>query len=471
MSRDPRDDLFDARLRAVLEERAEDVASRARTAEQLAAELTSRLPRGRVAAATTGAIRLGWLVVLTILVVALIGAFAAGRPSPPIRLLVAVDLPLDAEPGTHAIVGAIRMAIRDSGNRGGSYFLDLPAGGLFNDTVAGQANDAQGAANARKIVADARYVALIGPYNSSVAEAEIPTTNAAGLLQCGLSNTSPSLTTGDRARAMRPKPDQPTYVRVVATDEGLARGAARFLADRLGASAVYVIDSWPDQVSTGLPYVSDLAAVFASTFEARGGRLVRQTAFPTGSELTALPETIRALAPDAIFFHGPGSDGATLVGALDAAGLANIPVVGVDPLLDGPRSAPGSFLNLAGQSAAHTFALFPTGYDPLRVSPFEAAYRAEFVDSPPRYAVTAYACAQVIIAGLDRLGLHGSASPAEWRESLRAMVTEGGGAFPTILGSIGFDRNGDVQPAAVSVYAYDATSADWAFREAIDASP
>jgi hypothetical protein len=50
-------------------------------------------------------------------------------------------------------------------------------------------------------------------------------------------------------------------------------------------------------------------------------------------------------------------------------------------------------------------------------------------------------------------------------------VTQGGGTFPTVLGPIGFDRNGDVQPAAISVYAYDGASADWTFSETVDGSP
>jgi branched-chain amino acid transport system substrate-binding protein len=471
VSRDLRDELLDARLRAVLEDRAEDVAGSARSAEQMATELTSRLRAARVGPGTAAALRLAWLAVLVIILIALVAALIVGTPVRPISLRLAIDMPIGAEPGTDALVNAVGMAVHDSANRRASFTLDLPPSAVFKDVVQGKPDDALGAANARQVVADPRYVALIGPYNSSVTEATIPTTNEAGLLQCGPSNTEPALTIGDRAKLMRPKPDQSSYVRVVATDDGLARGAARFLADRLGAQAVYVIESWPQQSSAGLPYVSDLAATFASTFKARGGRLVGQAPFPTGSEVSTLTDAIQAAAPDAIFFHGPGTDGADLLDALAAVGLANLPVVGVDPLLDGPRDAPGSFLNLAADRAGHAYALFPAAVDPVAGPQFEAAYRTEFGAPPPRYAAAAYACAEIVIAALDRLGVRPNASPADWREALRALVAQGGLTFPTVLGSIGFDGNGDVQPPAVSVYAYDGVSADWVFREAIDGSP
>ena len=44
------------------------------------------------------------------------------------------------------------------------------------------------------MVADPHVIAMIGPWGSAVAAAEVPVTNKAGLLQCSPSNTSPELT-------------------------------------------------------------------------------------------------------------------------------------------------------------------------------------------------------------------------------------------------------------------------------------
>ena len=52
----------------------------------------------------------------------------------------------------------------------------------------------RGAHNTKAFVADPRVIAMVGPARSPIATAEIPITNAAGLLQCSPANTNPGLT-------------------------------------------------------------------------------------------------------------------------------------------------------------------------------------------------------------------------------------------------------------------------------------
>src|SRR4051812_47782461 len=51
----------------------------------------------------------------------------------------------------------------------------------------------------------------------------------------------------------------------------------------------------------------------------------------------ALMNAVKVAAPAAVYFDGAGGiGGVAVVRALDAAGLAAVPLIGTDPMLDGP---------------------------------------------------------------------------------------------------------------------------------------
>ncbi|MEO5966188.1 MAG: ABC transporter substrate-binding protein, partial [Candidatus Limnocylindrales bacterium] len=78
----------------------------------------------------------------------------------------------------------------------------------------------QGAKDMTAFAADPTVVAVVGPFNSSVAKVQIPISNEAGLLQCSPANTNPDLTKGDAGKQLRAKqPDKINYVRVATTDD------------------------------------------------------------------------------------------------------------------------------------------------------------------------------------------------------------------------------------------------------------
>src|SRR5260370_36340966 len=63
---------------------------------------------------------------------------------------------------------------------------DVGPSGLHDPTV--------GAANVTTLVSDAEVAGMVGPFNSSVAKAEMPITNQAPLAQISPANTNPCLT-------------------------------------------------------------------------------------------------------------------------------------------------------------------------------------------------------------------------------------------------------------------------------------
>lgn len=460
MSRAFGDELLEIRLRAVLGERAEEVASQARTAEEMASELAARLRGADLSTLRRRQlVRVGALAAAVVLLLLAIALLTGGRTRSPLALRLAVDLPLGgAEPGTETVLNAIQLAARTPASQRPLFTLAIPADRVFNDAVSGSPDGARGADNMRLAAGDASNVAVIGPYNSPVAAAEIPVTNAAGLLECSPSNTAPGLTLGEAAMALRPRPDRPSYVRVATTDDMLAEGAARFVFGSLGKRTAYVIYArGPDPADPG--------TLFVQHFKALGGTVLGSASLSDASGAAAVAAEIEAVRPEAIFDGGKGAGAGALLVALSPTASA-VPFVGLDSLLDGQRSEPGSFLNLAGGRAGHAFAVFPANLGSDGWPAFEREYRAAFQAPPAPYAVAGYACAQVVLTALDRLTLPPSAGPADWREALRAAVTRPGTIYTTALGRLSFDANGDVRPASISVYEYDGSSEDWTFREA-----
>jgi branched-chain amino acid transport system substrate-binding protein len=458
------DDQLELELRAVLHERAEEMASRAHTIAEMTAEITPHLRSAGVRAARQEAI-LRLATIALVLLALLLAAIAVGsRPSrPPVKLLLAVDLPLQGEPGAPPIVDAIRLAIRDAAGRDGVR-IDLPQNGVYNDSVNGRPDAAQGADNMRRIAADPRYVAVIGPYHSFVAKTEIPIANAAGLLECSPSNTAPGLTVGDAAASIRPRLDRPSYVRVATTDDAAATAAARLLVGALGKRSVFV-------VSTVSPWAGGRSETFVGAFKGLGGTLAgRGSIGDRGDEPAVVARQIRASGADAVFYDGPGFDGARVLAALRTVS-DDLPFVGLDIILDGPRSAKGSFLETAGANVENAFGVFPAGTDPELGRRVETAYEATYGHGPENYVLSGHACAQVILDAIERLDPSSLAEPAEWREAIRAEVTAPGRRYQTAIGTIGFDANGDAEPQRVSIYRADAGAGDWTFWQMIELMP
>ena len=63
-----------------------------------------------------------------------------------------------------------------------------------DDALNGKHDAPTGAANMQKLANDPQVMFVVGPYNSSVAKAEIPISNAAGMMQCSPANTAVELT-------------------------------------------------------------------------------------------------------------------------------------------------------------------------------------------------------------------------------------------------------------------------------------
>jgi|SRR5271156_1182503 len=348
-----------------------------------------------------------------------------------------VDLPLsgaDASDGV-PIYNGIVLAVEDANARrvsGGFHFVVYD----IDDDVQGKHDPAQGAQNAKTFVADDAVLAMLGPFNSNVAQAQIPITNDAGLAQISPAVTNPGLTKGEAAAKLRvTHPETNAFFRVCATDDrqGLADAES---ARKLGAKRVFIIDD--DET-----YGKGLADVFETQFVRLGGTVLDREHLTAGqTDFKALLTKAAALSPDSVFFAGTTSTGGGLVRKQMAdAGIGNLPFFGGDGISD------PAFIAAAGSAANGTYyTVAAQKGDPAFVS----AYRKRFGSDVGSYSANGYAAAVVAIAAIEKATAAAGGKLPSRDEVLKAVAATKGLATP--VGPIGFDSSGDTTDPVLTLY-------------------
>ena len=333
-----------------------------------------------------------------------------------------------------------------------------------DDAVNGKHNADQGAKNMTALANDPAVLFVVGPYNSSVAQAEIPVTNAAGLVQCSPANTAVSLTKGDSAVALRKtNPTKIAYVRVATTDDNQGAGTADIAYNTVGAKTAYVLDDTQT-------YGKGLAAGFTDAYKIFGGTIVGAEGVPdTTVDFSAQITNIKGKAPAIVMYGGVTTSGLGLFRKqMASAGLANIPIVGGDGINDGSAKTDSSFLNIAGADGdTGAYSTVAAIHDIPNPTKFASDYKAQFSSDPGSYSAPGYACTQIFLAALKAVGT-GVTDLATLREKIRAYVVDPANKFDTVLGSVGFDANGDTTQHTISYYGFDAASSDWKFLKQRD---
>jgi len=366
-----------------------------------------------------------------------------------------VDLPLSGAetPNGQPTLDGVQLAVDEISVPG--YTIKVEA---KDDALNGKHDPQTGATNIGQLVSDATVFGVVGPFNSNVAQAEIPVSNAAGLLQCSPANTNPGLTKGASAVALRPtNPTKIAYVRVATTDDIQGQAGAEIAYNVAGAKSAYVVDDTET-------YGKGLADQFVTSFTALGGTIVgRDGVGPSGqSDYTALLTAAKAKNPQFVYFGGVTADGGGLLRKqMVQLGMGSIPFGGGDGISDGSAATASSFLNIAGaQGDLNTYmTVAAIGLIP-DAAKFAADYSAKFGTQPGAYSASGYACAQILLQALKAVG--------PGREAVRAYVTTTTNTFPTVLGTISFDANGDTSQHIISFYKFDTATQDWAFFEQKD---
>ena len=362
---------------------------------------------------------------------------------------VGVHMPLsgDAAADGTAVRNAVQLAVDQANDAGRLAGVELALKAY--DTGA---DPARGAAAARKMSGDPRTIAAVGPFTSPEAAETIPITNRAGLLECSPSTSYGGLTKPERgALEFRTAyPDRINYVRLSPADDVQTRALAAFATHDLDAeSALLIADpDWQEDATN-----------FVRAFTALGGQVAQAKLKPGTSPAAALGPLDGASAPDVVVFAGDGDPAAEVRRAMREVGHESTPFVSWDGLLTGSGADAGSYLQRAGKAAAGTHVALAS-FAPPRAD-FVDAYRSAFGEEPTDYAAAAYACAQVILASLEAVAADGPDADG-LREALRAYAVDPAHRYETIIGSVGFDANGDSTQQVVSFLRVDPQAADGA---------
>src|SRR2546421_7144032 len=234
-----------------------------------------------------------------------------------------------------------------------------------------------GAANVTSLVSDALVAGIVGPFNSSVAKAEMPISNQAPIAQISPANTNPCLTKDTDASGCSGKNNllptlRPTnkvsYFRVATTDDHQGPAGADYLFKQ-GAKKAYVID---DAETYGI----GIANTFVGEWKKLGGTVLGHSSEPgTTTSFVSLLTQVASMHPDAIYFGGVDSTGGTLIRQqmLQVPALKSLPYAGGDGIVT--PSFAGSIQPTGGGPVFGTVAVVDTSKN-TNAQTFVTQYKA-----------------------------------------------------------------------------------------------
>jgi len=361
-------------------------------------------------------------------------------------IAIATDFPITGTDGSEGIPAqnGVKLAVMQNLDLGHGYKLVLKT---FDDAVNGVHNPQQGALNVQQIIGDPTILAMVGPFNSNVAKAEIPLTNEAGLAQISPSNTNPGLTLEQYAAAnginfsqLRHPGKKVNYFRIPTNDVNQGTADANYAYNNLHARKVYVLDD-------SETYGKGLADYFVKQFTNLGGQVLGRDEISSAiQDFSDLITKIKGMHPDLVFFGGVTSEGGALFRKQMVAQGLNVPYEGGDGIAEDP-----AFLQIAGAAANGTYgtvaapdlSTFTSG----AAAKFVQDYQAAFGSSPGPYSANSYDAAMIIITALKQI-INSGQTPTRSNliDAIHHITYHG------VTGTISFDANGDNTNKVLSLY-------------------
>ncbi|MGA8921735.1 MAG: branched-chain amino acid ABC transporter substrate-binding protein [Candidatus Dormiibacterota bacterium] len=411
------------------------------------------------------------------------GGGAGGTGAGPLH--IGVDLPITGPEGPAAqpALNGIRFFVQQHPTLDG-FAVSIRSA---DDAGGGPPNPQLGVANITGFINDAALVAVIGPFDSSVARKEIPVANAAALAMVSPSASSPCLTkdtflpaqlelTGSAitckdaglpsASEIRPAHVN-NFFRLAPTDDLQGPAAADYAVKTLHVLRATVI-------SDHEAYGQALAAGFTERFEKLGGSVVGHADLDpkTAGDATAFLTSMKAAGAQAVYFGGSTAGNgcgirAQMKGIFDAG--AATPFLGSDGIADDPACVTAAAGNATGIYA--TVPAVDARSLPAAASTL-TAFRAAFgrpADYGP-YTMVAYDATAVLYAAIDRaIRAAGGQLPVRGNVISQLSTTAG---FAGMTGTIGFDPAGDTtnRVFAVTTPPGDDPAAPWKLEGVVDYS-
>ena len=346
---------------------------------------------------------------------------------------------------TIPLVNGMKLALSQAGGKAGQWTVNYQS--LDDSTAAaGKWDPGQTAANARKVATDPKAVYYIGEFNSGASEVSIPILNQAGLPQVSPANTYVGLTTNLPGSAPgEPQKYYPsgnrTYLRIVPIDS--IQAAADLMAMKQAGCTKVAVANDKEAYGQGLATLLGLEKGFY------GVNIASNTGIdPTAPNFRSYASTIKGQGADCFFFAGIVSNGAVQItkdvhSAIPTAKVFGGDGVCTDTYTNATKGGiPASLYPLTECTVAtQDLKAYPGGQD------FLAAYKAKYgVSDPDPYAIYGY---EVMKLGLDtiaKLGAQGN-SKSDVLKALFATTQRN-----SVLGTYGFDKNGDTTLKSYGLY-------------------
>src|SRR6202521_1410078 len=383
--------------------------------------------------------------------------------TPDRTITIGVDLPLTGAEGRAGTLNGVRFFVQRHPVLDG-FTITVDArddpGGAVRAT-------AGGLKNLESLIAQPRVLAIIGPFDSNVARAQIPVAKRAHLALVSPGTSSRCLTkepflpailnpartaiTCKGAGLPSPAELRPTgvnnFFRLSTTDELQGPAAADYATRQLHLQRMAVL-------TDGEAYGQGLADSFTARFIHLGGSVVAHTDLDPSKTIdaTAFLQAAKNDRAQGVYYGGTSSNHAcvlrsqrtTVFGADVAAPLLGGDGIALDPTCVGD----------AGASAAGIYATVPAA-DPEHVdsaSPVISAFRTQY-GRPQDFGpgtIAAYDATGAVYDALDR-AIKASAGNLPARDSVVAELAATR-AYSGTTGVFGFDPEGDTTLRLVSIF-------------------
>jgi branched-chain amino acid transport system substrate-binding protein len=346
---------------------------------------------------------------------------------------------------TIPLVNGIKLALSQAHDKAGKFtvkYIELDD----STAAAGKWDPAQTAADARQAATDSKAVYYIGEFNSGASEVSIPILNKGGIPQVSPANTYVGLTTSlPGSAAGEPAKYYPTgtrtYLRIVPIDS--IQAASDLMAMKQAGCTKVAVANDKEAYGSGLATLLELEKADY------GVNIVANVGIdPTAPNFRSTAATFASAGANCFFFAGIVANGAVQITKDVHAAIPTAKIFGGDGVCTGSYTAasqggvPASIDPLIECTVAtQDLAAYPGG------KAFLAAYKAAYgVSSPDPYSIYGYAAMELGLQTIAKLGADGN-NKADVLKSLFALKSGS-----SVIGSFGFDANGDTTLKSYGVY-------------------
>lgn len=367
---------------------------------------------------------------------------------------IGVDLPMsgaEASNGVPTLNGVKYAVMKEAKVKGFTIKVDS-----LDDAVNGVHNPQKGVQNVQQFLSTSNVLAMVGPFNSNVGQAEIPVANRGNLGIVSPATTNPCLTkefkagggcatyAGFTPQSLRPS-GKNNFFRVAGTDDHQGPANADYAYKTLHITKLAVLDD-------AETYGQGIAETFSMRFKQDGGQVVvgPQSYDPTSTtDFRSFLNSAKNAGAQGVYVGGVDANKACIVREqMKGIFPANAWFGGGDGIVTEQclNDASDNAIGMYGTVAAVNADTLPSAKATI------AGLKKTFTGNEAygAYTMPAYACTQIILSAIGRaITDAGGKMPTKLQVMQEIAKTKN---LQTVLGTISLDKNGDDSQQVIAEY-------------------